>query len=111
MLELAGRLWRCSPTARLHAARLRAAHLGERLTRATNQRLRDGRERLRGLAQALNAISPLATLNRGYAIVRDARSGAVLRDAGTVARGDRIDARLAQGSLTCIVEDLEPDKP
>jgi exodeoxyribonuclease VII large subunit len=51
----------------------------------------------------LRALSPLATLARGYAIViRD--NGAVLRDAAEVAAGDRLRIRLATGELAALVE-------
>ena len=50
----------------------------------------------------LRALSPLATLERGYAIVR--RQGAVVREASTLASGDEIDVRVADGGFTGTVE-------
>jgi exodeoxyribonuclease VII large subunit len=52
----------------------------------------------------LQALSPRATLARGYAIVR--ASGAVVRDAGTVAAGSRIDVELEAGALGARVEEV-----
>lgn len=104
VLELVARLWQCSPLPRVQAALVRTRHLNGRLERAQRQRLDRSRERLRELAQALHTLSPLATLNRGYAIVCDARTATVLRDATTTTPGDRIEARLARGRLHCIVE-------
>jgi len=109
LLERSGRLWQCSPLPRVHAAVQQSAHLAGRLQRALRQRLERKRERVRELAQGLHALSPLATLNRGYAIVRDARTGAVLRDARAANPGDRVDARLARGKLRCIVERHDED--
>jgi exodeoxyribonuclease VII large subunit len=43
-------------------------------------------------------MSPLAVLERGYSITQK-RSGEIVRDAGSVNRGDHIDIRLAKGSL------------
>jgi exodeoxyribonuclease VII large subunit len=83
-------------------------HLYERLRHATLRRLEQRRQHLARLGQALNAFSPLATLDRGYAIVRDARSGAIVRDAQSVASGERIEARLARGVLECVVEKRRP---
>jgi len=55
------------------------------------------------LAQrGLDAVSPLATLTRGFAIVTRA-DGAVLTDAGCVSPGESIEARLARGTLTARV--------
>ena len=54
----------------------------------------------------LQALSPLATLGRGYAIVR---AGAVaLRDASTVSPGDRLEIELASGGLGARVEAVKP---
>jgi exodeoxyribonuclease VII large subunit len=54
----------------------------------------------------LQALSPLATLARGYAIVRSG-AGAV-RDATTVKAGDSLDVQLATGSLAARVEEVRP---
>lgn len=59
-------------------------------------------ERLRSLARTLNALNPLATLERGYAIAFDAQAR-VLRDARDAAVGSKIVVRLAKGSLQATV--------
>jgi exodeoxyribonuclease VII large subunit len=51
----------------------------------------------------INALSPLAILDRGYALCRDAR-GAVIKRAADVSRGDRVRVTLAEGELDCMVE-------
>jgi exodeoxyribonuclease VII large subunit len=51
---------------------------------------------------ALQALSPLAILERGYALVFDA-SGKLLKDAAKVKRGDEITARLAKGTVEATV--------
>ena len=61
--------------------------------------------RLRLASRGLDAVSPLATLERGYAIVSDSKTGAVITDAARVAAGTSIDARLASGSLQATVTD------
>ena len=57
-------------------------------------------------AGALDAYSPLATLQRGYAIVTDAK-GSVITDASRVKAGDRIRARLGTGAVDARVEHIE----
>jgi len=52
----------------------------------------------------LQALSPLATLARGYAIVR--ADGEALRDAATVLTGDALEVQLASGSLGARVEEV-----
>ncbi|WP_275297684.1 exodeoxyribonuclease VII large subunit, partial [Pseudomonas sp. BIS1] len=66
--------------------------------------LKDRRQRLEGLAQTLNVVSPLATLGRGYSILLDER-GRAIRDAGQTQPGQRLKARLAEGELEVRVED------
>ena len=55
-------------------------------------------------AVRLQALSPHATLARGYAIVRT--RGTVLREAAAVAAGERIDVELARGALGARVEEV-----
>ncbi len=58
------------------------------------------------MSRALDAVSPLATLSRGYAIVRRLPEGTVLRRADEVRRGDAVEAQLGKGRLRCRVEEL-----
>jgi len=68
--------------------------------------LQQARERLGLAAASLDALSPLAVLQRGYAIVQDS-SGALLRDTSTVSVGDEVSVRLTRGRLTARVEKVE----
>jgi exodeoxyribonuclease VII large subunit len=74
-----------------------------RLTRAPTLLLERKRARLEALAGRLRALSPRATLERGYAIVRT-ESG-IVRSAKTAAPGTRIDVELAEGGLGARVEE------
>ena len=67
-------------------------------------RLHIARERLSPLVRTLNAVSPLATLDRGYAIVSRV-SGGIVRSAAEVGPGTLIEARLAVGKITAKVEE------
>jgi exodeoxyribonuclease VII large subunit len=55
------------------------------------------------LAGQLEELSPLAILDRGYALVFDAQ-GNLLQDASRVKAGDEISARLAKGSIKATVK-------
>ncbi len=77
-----------------------------RLEAAMHQRIQQAGNRLSHLAQMLDSLSPLGTLQRGYAIVTDS-SGEVLRDASIVAIGDEVSARLASGRLGLRVTKVE----
>ena len=61
------------------------------------------RSRFEQLEHQLRALSPLAILERGYALIFDA-SGKLVKNSAQVESGDEISARLAQGSLTARVE-------
>jgi exodeoxyribonuclease VII large subunit len=58
--------------------------------------------------RSLRSLSPLATLERGYAIVTQVESGAVLTESTDVSAGDTIGVRLARGSLAAKVTRSEP---
>jgi exodeoxyribonuclease VII large subunit len=82
---------------------LRLESLQVRSDRAWRQVVRRARERLLPLLRTLNAVSPLATLDRGYAIVTT-ETGKILRDAAHAKPGTIIEARLARGRLRAKVE-------
>ena len=105
LATLRARLLRHHPEAVLAAARSRCALLAQRLAAATRDRLGDARHRLELAARGLEAVSPLATLARGYAIVSDPADGTVIRAARGVRPGQRVEARLHEGRLLCRVEE------
>ncbi|HEX5124991.1 MAG TPA: exodeoxyribonuclease VII large subunit, partial [Rhodanobacteraceae bacterium] len=63
--------------------------------------------RLAELARTLNAVSPLATLDRGYAILLDRESGQVVRSAASVSVESKLRARLADGDIDLRVDGAE----
>jgi exodeoxyribonuclease VII large subunit len=91
------RLMRCSPGQLLRQQSARSEQLRERLNHAAKEQFARAGHRLALAQRALNAVSPLATLSRGYAIVT--RAGELLTDAAAVASGEQIEARLARGAL------------
>ena len=107
LAELAGRLDRVQPRHRLRERAQRLDELDQRLRATLRLRLRVAAQRLHSLSGHLHALSPLATLERGYAIVRRAADGDVLRRADTVCVGDTVDALLSQGSLRCEVKAID----
>ena len=79
-----------------------------RLARGIRKQLTTQQQRLGYNAQQLNAVSPLATLGRGYAIVKDPQ-GQILRSVESVKVGDEVSARLADGELQCKVTGSRAD--
>jgi exodeoxyribonuclease VII large subunit len=85
------------------AARQRAADLLDRGHRALGARSAREGATLRGLADALRALSPVATLERGYAVARLA-DGSIVRDPGQAGVGDVLEVVVARGTLGTRVE-------
>src|SRR5581483_9512792 len=81
-------------SAERHAQRLSTVH--DRLTRAPLLHVERRRARLDTLHARLATLSPLATLERGYAIVH--RGEELVRSAAQVSAGDSLDVRVAEGS-------------
>jgi len=112
------RLARIRTRLRHHAPDTRIARLGDRLTNAERRLkaavvagMRARESRIAGLARALDAVSPLATLGRGYALVLDREDGRAVTDAAAVDPGDALEVRLAHGRLDCRVETSHPEEP
>ena len=106
LATLEAQLQRHHPGPRLQRLRDLEITLTRRLRSAIQTQLQQSRQRLTTLGRTLDTVSPLATLERGYAIVTTG-DGRVLQDARTVRPGDRIHARLAHGHLHATVDDIE----
>jgi exodeoxyribonuclease VII large subunit len=98
-----------SPGARIERARMREARARAAAAVAITRRLEQARRRFIESATRLDALSPLGVLARGYALVRRAADGRIVRSPRDVRPSDRLDVRLAEGSLSARVESLDPD--
>ncbi|HJX67955.1 MAG TPA: exodeoxyribonuclease VII large subunit, partial [Candidatus Limnocylindrales bacterium] len=88
-------------------ARRRALHAGAlaRLAPVAGTRLAAARAAVERNAASLQALGPQATLDRGYAIVRRAADGLVVRDPGEAPVGARLSIKVARGDVAARVED------
>jgi exodeoxyribonuclease VII large subunit len=77
-----------------------------RLRRASSLLVERRRAELGRAGARLRALSPLATLDRGYAIVR--REGAVVSSAAALMPGETVDVRLAEGGFSGTVDEVRP---
>jgi exodeoxyribonuclease VII large subunit len=91
------------PARRLALLAERLAGLRSRPRAALGARLQRDALRLRGLARSLQAVSPLATIARGYAILQKP-DGRIVRNVADAQPGDALDARLQDGVLKVKVE-------
>jgi exodeoxyribonuclease VII large subunit len=82
----------------------RVAVLRQRLEQAALAEARRRRERLAALARQLQALSPLATLQRGYSVLRQADRKTVIESVEQATPGGRINGLLADGELELRVE-------
>ena len=77
----------------------------ESYQRVIRSKMEEQNGKLQSLIDQLNNLSPLATLKRGYSISRDA-SGEVITSSQQINIGDKLDVKLAHGSLHCSVENV-----
>jgi len=102
------RLIQCSPAYLARERGRQAEVLWARLERAVEQYLSGLSHRVMLAKKTLDMASPLATLARGFAIVTRP-DGSLVSDAGTIAPGEEIEARLASGRLRARV--TQSNKP
>jgi exodeoxyribonuclease VII large subunit len=103
------RLLQRSPRHRIERAVIEMAALRRRLLGAGTATLQRLRSRFDFAIRSLDAVSPLATLDRGYAIVTEADSGKLITNASKVTTGTTIVARLGVGRLRARVEQTRDD--
>ncbi len=92
--------------ARLMARRAAAVSNARLLRSAVGSAVDRPRERVASFGQRLHALSPLAVLERGYAICRLEPVGAILKDAEAASPGDAVSVRLHRGDLSCEVKEV-----
>ena len=107
--ELVSRLYRHSPQQKLEQLSAKHNLLEYRLTQAIHNRLRHKQQQLGTTLKTLEAISPLATLARGYSIVMDEKNQKTLHDSASVNIGDTVITQLHKGKLVCTVKDKQED--
>ncbi len=100
----AAELWQHNPAITIHSYQQRQRYLSNRLVLAIDQQLKQLMQRLMASSQTLHAVSPLATLNRGYALTIEPCSGQIIRSTAQLKVGDVLETRLAQGSFISEVQ-------
>ena len=103
------RLQQQSPVNKLQQIETQLGYFQQRLRNAMKQLLSNKAERLQQNALLLNAVSPLQTLGRGYAILQTPTE-VVIRDSHDVKKGDLISARIGHGSLELTVEKVKHER-
>jgi exodeoxyribonuclease VII large subunit len=108
--ELTAAVLRHDPRRALAQAREQLLALRNRLDRAIERLMHTSAASLSALDAQLHSLSPLAVLNRGYALVLSP-DGALVRSTAQLAPGDTVTTRLVDGSFTSSVETVTSNSP
>lgn len=92
----------------LHEPRRRAMIAAHELTRAAKQSIHGRRTTLTALAGRLDALSPLATIGRGYTVATDDR-GHTLASTADFRAGESFSLRLRDGMVDAVTQSVRPD--
>jgi exodeoxyribonuclease VII large subunit len=103
------KLWQHIPSITINSHKQRQLYLSKRLISAIERKLEQFNLRLLNSSQTLHAVSPLATLNRGYAMAIHQPTGKIIRSTEQLAIGDMVQTRLAQGQFTSQIKDIKRD--
>lgn len=98
-----------SPTNTLQRFEAQLGYLQQRLSAAIKQAIAHKKERLQQHVLLLNAVSPLQTLGRGYAILQTG-SDVIIRDSHDVKKGDVVSARIGHGKLELTVDKIKHER-
>ena len=95
------------PSAGIDNRRISLDYSRDRLCAAQDRILAGKRQQYVRFASALDAMSPLRVLSRGYAVAEDA-TGSTVKSAAELHPGDRLHLRFSDGGAACRVEELLP---
>ena len=107
--DLAALVLRHDPRQQVAHAREHLNDFRARLARLLERQVQTASARLGSLDARLHSLSPLAVLDRGYALVIGT-DGAIIRSATQIEAGDRLTTRFSDGSFTSRVTDVALDK-
>ncbi|MEQ1636639.1 MAG: exodeoxyribonuclease VII large subunit [Methylococcales bacterium] len=102
------RLGKHSPSEKIRRYQAQQVFLSSRLQAAIKKTLEHFKQQLAINSQTLHAVSPLATLERGYAIVNLTHSSSIINHSQQLKVGDLIQTRFAQGKITSQVKEIYP---
>ena len=100
------KLWQHNPQIKLNQYQQQQDYLNQRLLTVMQHKLATLKQSLSNHSQTLHTVSPLATLNRGYALVIKKASGQLIRSTKQLKPDDIIETRLAEGRFTSQVKSL-----
>ncbi len=96
------------PSQRIQQLKLRYKNINSRFQLATSQAITFKRQKLQHLVHTLDALSPLHTLKRGYAIVKDEKNNIISRTKN-ISKGQQIKTELSKGHFLSTITDINHD--
>ena len=105
----AGKRVLTDPRVYIDNRRIELDRMRDRLGAAAERGLAADRQRFVKLGAALDAMSPLRVLRRGYSLAEDGE-GRTVKSAAALRRGDRLRLRFAEGAADCTVDDVYKEK-
>ena len=105
---LSARVMQHEPSQRIQQLILRYKNINQRFQRASKQAITNKRQKLSHLIHTLDALSPLHTLKRGYAIVKDENNN-IISQSKKVKVGHKVKTELNQGSFISTITDINND--
>jgi len=99
-------LTRHEPNQKLQQHQEKISTLHQRMHVAMKYLLSHNKQNLVALSRALDTVSPLGTLDRGYAIMTAKTSGVVINDIKKINVGDQISAQISDGKFDCEIKKI-----
>ena len=109
LLEISSEINHFNPLQILRLNRERCQFLYGQLRNSLSHLMKNATGRMQHSAHALHTLSPLATLERGYAIVSHGDKNTIVRDARHLKSGETINTRLARGEVESLVQKIRVD--
>ncbi|RIZ65599.1 MAG: exodeoxyribonuclease VII large subunit [Methylococcales bacterium] len=100
-------LWQYNPAVTINNYQDKQQYLTARLATAITRKIERLQDRLLNNSQTLHAVSPLATLSRGYGLSMHAKSKSIIRSTEQLGLGDLVETHLASGCFTSKVTKLD----
>ncbi len=110
LLQISSEINHFNPLQLLRLNRERCQSLYEQLQSCLSHVMESAGSRMEHAVHTLHTVSPLATLERGYAMVTQGENNAIVRDAGQLQSGETINTRLARGDVISVVKTVRVDK-
>jgi len=106
LANLSTRLYNQHPGRQLQESRIKINNIRQSIDKTINNSLNKQQQALRDLARTLNAVSPLKTIGRGYAVVTSTQTGQVVTSVSQAQPGVAITTQLGDGRLLSTIEKI-----